>query len=83
VLLELLSHPDPTVREGVAALLERERVALHSDVEERSSFRERDLLAARVSAELDAASERIRRASSTTTIDDEAIARMNDVAFAH
>jgi hypothetical protein len=83
VLIELLSHPDPIVREGVAALLERERITLHSDVEERSSFRERDLLAAHVSAELDAASERIRRASSTTTIDDEAAARMNDVALAH
>ncbi|MBX3207382.1 MAG: DUF4173 domain-containing protein [Labilithrix sp.] len=61
-LLPLLDHPDARVRQGVAALLEDERERLHAQVDERSTWRERDLTSTRALAALDGASERIASA---------------------
>lgn len=59
VLIPLLGHSDRRVREGVAALLVRERERLRLDVDAARSWRQRNLLSARALATLDASSAQI------------------------
>jgi hypothetical protein len=57
--LPLLHHPDVRVRQGVAALLEDERHILRREIEDASSWRERDVASRAALRALDGESERI------------------------
>ena len=59
VLLPLLDHPDPRVREGVASLLETQLECLGCELVDRTSWRQEDLLTRSVHAQLLAARPRI------------------------
>jgi hypothetical protein len=69
-LVPLLHHSDLRVRQGVAALLERERDVLRHDVDTQGSWREHDLASRRALTALDAAAPEI--ATVLGTVDREA-----------
>ena len=58
-LVPLLHHPDLRVRQGVAALLEREREVLRHNLDAQGSWRQRDIASGRALATLDAAAPEI------------------------
>lgn len=59
VLLPLLDHPDPRVREGVAAVVQNELICLGCEVVNRTTWRQEDLVTRGIYAELIAAAPRI------------------------
>jgi hypothetical protein len=73
-LVPLLHHSDLRVRQGVAALLERERESLREDVDAQGSWRERDLASRRALTALDAAAPEM--ATVLGTVDREAARRV-------
>ncbi|MEM1414613.1 MAG: DUF4153 domain-containing protein [Myxococcota bacterium] len=66
VLLPLMDHDDPIVREGVAALLLGTRDRLRRELERATSWRDNDLLRGPVLAELEAASPQLSLALGDT-----------------
>jgi hypothetical protein len=82
-LVPLLHHPDGIVRMGVAALLEEERRALRAEVDQRRTWRERDLLGPLALGALDDAEPDIQAALGTTDATDRAIARQKLFEVAH
>lgn len=79
-LLPLLDHPSPVVRQGVGAMLDRERLRLHEELLRRRSWRERDLLTAAARRALVEAEDRITLARGRSDPFD-AMRALEDVAY--